>query len=213
MVKTAVLVSGGGTNLQAILDARLFDEIKNCDLCAVISSSPDAYALTRAQNAGVPTYVVDRSLFPTRRAFSTAILDKLKDLDIEFVVLAGFMHILGDQVVHAYEGRMINVHPALIPSFCGDGYYGLRVHQAALNYGVKLTGATVHFVTSEPDAGPIILQKAVAVREDDTPQTLQRRVMEEAEWQILPEALSLYCEGRLQLDGRRVIIKEAVEHA
>ncbi len=213
MVKTAVLVSGGGTNLQAILDARLFDELENCDLCAVISSTPDAYALTRAQNAGIPTYIVDHSLFPTRRAFTTAILDKLKDLDIELVVLAGFMHILGDQLVHAYEGRMINVHPSLIPSFCGDGYFGLRVHKAALDYGVKMTGATVHFVTSEPDAGPIILQKAVAVLEDDTPQSLQRRVMEEAEWQLLPQAVSLFCQGRLQLEGRRVIIKEAAANA
>ena len=213
MVKTAVLVSGGGTNLQAILDARLFDELENCDLCAVISSTPDAYALTRAQNAEIPTYIVDHSLFPTRQAFTTAILDKLKDLDIELVVLAGFMHILGDQLVHAYEGRMINVHPSLIPSFCGDGYFGLRVHKAALDYGVKMTGATVHFVTSEPDAGPIILQKAVAVLEDDTPQSLQRRVMEEAEWQLLPQAVSLFCQGRLQLEGRRVIIKEAAANA
>ena len=218
MVRTAVLVSGGGTNLQAILDARLFGELENCDLCAVISSSPEAYALTRAKNAGVPTYIVDHSLFPTRRAFTTAILDKLKDLDIELVVLAGFMHILGDHLVHAYEGRMLNVHPSLIPSFCGDGFYGLRVHQAALAYGVKVTGATVHFVTSEPDAGPVVLQRAVDVHEDDTPQTLQKRVMEEAEWKLLPQAISLYCEGRLQLDGRRVIIKpeekeEASENA
>lgn len=209
MVKTAILVSGGGTNLQAIIDAHIFGEIKNCELTAVISSNPEAYALTRAEYAGIPTSVVDRSLFPTRRIFTSAILEKLKDLDIDLVVLAGFNFILDASVIAAFKNRIINIHPALIPAFCGDGYYGLRVHEAALDYGVKLSGATAHFVTEVADNGPIILQKSVEVLEDDTPATLQRRIMEEAEWQILPQAISLYCEGRLQVEGRVVRIKEA----
>jgi len=208
-VRTAVLVSGGGTNLQAIINANIFDEIPNFELVAVISSNPDAYALERAANAGVPAFVVDRNNFPNRASFSDSIHKKLKDLDIELVVLAGFMYVLELPLLKEYANRVINVHPALIPSFCGLGFYGLRVHQAALDYGVKVTGATAHFCIAEADEGPIILQKAVEVHEGDTPQTLQRRVMEEAEWKILPEAISLYCEGRLEVEGRRVTIKEA----
>lgn len=206
MVKTAVLVSGGGTNLQAILDAILFGEIKNCEITAVISSSPDAYALTRAKNAGIPAYVVDIKAFPNRRFFTDAIVDKLRDMDIELVVMAGFKYILAPRFTSVFDGRIINIHPSLIPAFCGEGYYGIRVHEKVLEYGVKLTGATAHFVTREPDTGPIILQKAVAIREDDTPETLQKRVMEEAEWKILPQAISLYCEGRLRIEGRIVKI-------
>lgn len=206
MVKTAILVSGGGTNLQAILDSHLFGSIPNCELTAVISSNPDAYALERAKRANVPTYVVDVSVFPNRHSFCSAILDKLRDLDIELVVLAGFMYVLTPAVVNHFRNRMINIHPALIPAFCGDGYYGLHVHEQALSYGVKLSGATAHFVTEECDAGPIILQKAVEIREDDTPKTLQRRIMEEAEWRILPEAIKLYCQGRLSVEGRIVHI-------
>lgn len=207
MVKTAVLVSGGGTNLQAIIDANIFGEIKNCELSAVISSNPEAYAVERAHYASIPVYIVDRSNFPNRFSFTKAILDKLKDLEIELVVYAGFNYILGPLLIKAYKNRIINIHPSLIPVFCGPGYYGLHVHEAVLNYGVKVTGATAHFATEIPDDGPIILQKAVEILEDDTPETLQRRVMEEAEWKILPQAISLFCERRLIIDGRKVRIK------
>ena len=194
--------------MQAIIDANLFGEIKNCDLAAVISSNPEAYAIERAQYAGIPVYVVDRSIFPNRLSFTKALLDKLQDLEMELVVYAGFNYILGSQLIKAYENRIINIHPSLIPSFCGPGYYGLRVHEAVLAHGVKVTGATAHFATEIADNGPIILQKAVEILEDDTPRTLQRRVMEQAEWKILPEAISLFCERRLIIDGRRVRIKE-----
>jgi len=207
MVRTAVLVSGGGTNLQAIIDANLFGEIKNCMLAAVISSNPEAYAIERAKYAGIPVYIVERSIFPNRLSFTKALLEKLQDLEIELVVYAGFNYILGPQLINAYENRIINIHPSLIPSFCGPGFYGLKVHQAVLNYGAKVTGATAHFATETADDGPIILQKTVPVLEDDTPETLQRRVMEEAEWKILPESISLFCERRLELDGRIVRIK------
>ena len=154
MVKTAVLVSGGGTNLQAIIDAKLFEEIKNCELTAVVSSNPDAYALTRAKTANIPTYIIDREDFPNRASFTEAIIRKLRDLDIELVVLAGFMYILHPTMIKEFENRIINIHPALIPAFCGNGYYGLHVHEAALAYGVKIAGATAHFVTNETDGGP-----------------------------------------------------------
>lgn len=206
MVKTAVLVSGGGTNLQAIIDAHIFGEIPNCELTAVISSNPEAYALTRARLNHIPVYVVDAHVFPNRQSFCNAILGKLKDLDVELVVLAGFMYVLEPPVVAHFKNRIINIHPALIPSFCGNGYYGLRVHRAALEYGVKLSGATAHFVTDECDAGPIIIQKAVEVKEGDTPQILQRRIMEKAEWEILPDAIKLFCQGRLRVEGRIVHI-------
>ena len=206
MVKTAVLVSGGGTNLQAIIDANIFGELKNCDIAAVISSDPEAYAIQRAKNADIPVYVVERAVFPNRLTFTKAILYKLRDLEIELVVYAGFNYILDPPLIKAYKNRIINIHPSLIPSFCGPGYYGLRVHEAVLAHGVKVTGATAHFATEIADDGPIILQKAVPIQEDDTPETLQRRVMEEAEWIILPEAISLFCEGRLEVDGRIVRI-------
>ena len=206
MVKTAVLVSGGGTNLQAIIDAHVFGEIPNCELTAVISSNPEAYALKRAEINGIPSYVVDKSIFPNRQSFCNAILDKLKDLDIQLVVLAGFMYVLEPPIIEHFKNRIINIHPALIPSFCGNGFYGLRVHKAALSYGVKVSGATAHFVTEVCDAGPIILQRSVPVLEGDTPASLQQRIMEEAEWKLLPEAMKLFCEGRLQVDGRIVHI-------
>ena len=206
MVKTAVLVSGGGTNLQAIIDAHVFGEIPNCELTAVISSNPEAYALKRAEINGVPSYVVDKSIFPNRQSFCNAILDKLKDLDIQLVVLAGFMYVLEPPIIEHFKNQIINIHPALIPSFCGNGFYGLRVHKAALSYGVKVSGATAHFVTEVCDAGPIILQRSVPVLEGDTPSSLQQRIMEEAEWKLLPEAMKLFCEGRLQVDGRIVHI-------
>ena len=213
MVKTAVLVSGGGTNLQAIIDANLFGEIKNFELTAVVSSNPEAYALERAQHAGIATYVVDRSVFPNRASFTKALIDKLKDIEIELVVYAGFNYILDPPFIRAFTNRVINVHPALIPSFCGPGFYGLHTHEAVLEHGVKVTGATAHFATDIANDGPIILQKAVPILEGDTPKTLQRRVMEEAEWKILPEAISLFCEGRLEVEGRIVHIKEAAENA
>ncbi|MCL2228052.1 MAG: phosphoribosylglycinamide formyltransferase [Oscillospiraceae bacterium] len=211
MVKTAVLVSGGGTNLQAIIDAHLFGEIRNCELIAVISSNPEAYANERAKYAGIPVYVIDRTIFPNQLSFTKALLEKLLDIEAELVVYAGFNYILGPQLIKAYENRIINIHPSLLPSFGGPGYYGLKMHEEVLKYGVKVTGATAHFATEIVDDGPIILQKAVEVLEDDTPSTLQRRVMEEAEWKILPEAISLFCERRLELEDRVVRIKGKID--
>ena len=206
MVRTAVLVSGGGTNLQALIDAQSRGELKNGRIAAVLSSRPDAYALERAARAGIPGYVVARKDFASNREMTVALVDKLRELDIGLVVLAGFLHILTEEMVAAFPNAILNVHPALIPSFCGAGYYGLHVHEAALAYGVKLTGATVHFVNEEPDGGPIVLQRAVEIQEGDTPEVLQRRVMEQAEWHILPQAVSLFCEGRLRVEGRIVHI-------
>ena len=206
MVRIAVLVSGGGTNLQALIDAQSRGELKNGRLAAVLSSRPDAYALERAARAGIPGYVVARKDFASNREMTVALVDKLRELDIGLVVLAGFLHILTEEMVAAFPNAILNVHPALIPSFCGAGYYGLHVHEAALAYGVKLTGATVHFVNEEPDGGPIVLQRAVEIQEGDTPEVLQRRVMEQAEWHILPQAVSLFCEGRLRVEGRIVHI-------
>ena len=208
MVRTAVLVSGGGTNLQAIIAAMLFGEIQNCKLVAVISSTPTAYALDRARAAGIETSVVDFAMFPTKRTFNTALLEKLKDLDVELVVLAGFVPILQRAVVKEFENRIINAHPSLMPAFCGPGWIGLRVHQAVLDQGVKVSGATVHFVTEEIADGPIILQKAVDVQQTDTAKILQRRIMELGEWDILPRAMDLYCRGKLRVEGRKVMIDE-----
>lgn len=202
----AVLVSGGGTNLQALIDAQARGELVNGEIAAVISSNPGAYALERAAKAGIPGYVVARKEFPSSQAMTAALVEQLRALDIDLVVLAGFMVILTGEMVRAFPNAILNVHPALIPSFCGAGYYGLHVHEAALAYGVKLTGATVHFVNEEPDGGPIVLQKAVEILEGDTPEVLQRRVMEQAEWHILPQAVSLFCEGRLRVEGRIVHI-------
>lgn len=195
--RVVVLVSGGGTNLQALIDAQQRGELKNGFLSCVISSNPDAYALERARQAGILTQVVSRKAYASREAYDEALLAALNELQADLIVLAGFLLVLGEKVVKAYERRMINVHPSLIPSFCGDGYYGLRVHEAALEYGVKVTGATVHFVNEVTDGGQIILQKAVDIHKDDTPQSLQKRVMEEAEWVLLPKAVSLFCEGKL----------------
>lgn len=206
MKRIAVLVSGGGTNLQALLDAQARGELKNGRIVLVLSSAEGAYALTRAENAGVETCVKARKAFASNREMTRAILDVLKEKEIDLVVLAGFLHILTDELVAAYPNAILNVHPALIPSFCGAGYYGLKVHEKALEYGVKVTGATVHFVTEEPDGGPIVLQKAVAIQEGDTAETLQKRVMEEAEWKLLPRAVSLFCEDRLSVEGRTVHI-------
>ena len=208
--RIAVLVSGGGTNLQALIDAQRRGDIAGGEIAAVIASKPGAYALERAAQAGIPGYVVARRDYPDSRAMTVALVDKLKELDIDLVVLAGFMVILTEEIVRAYPNAILNVHPALIPSFCGEGYYGLHVHEKALEYGVKLSGATVHFVSEACDGGPIVLQKAVEVEEGDTPETLQRRIMERAEWVILPQAVSLFCQGRLQVEGRTVrILKQS----
>lgn len=204
--RIAVLVSGGGTNLQALIDAQRRGEIVGGEIAAVISSKPGAYALERARRAGIPGYVVSRKDYDTNQAMTAALVDKLKGLNIDLVVLAGFMTIFTEEMVNAYPNAILNVHPALIPSFCGKGYYGLHVHEKVLEYGVKLSGATVHFVSEECDGGPIVLQKAVAVEENDTPETLQRRIMEQAEWVILPRAVSLFCQGRLKVEGRTVRI-------
>lgn len=193
MVKVAVLVSGGGTNLQAIIDAKAAGKLPSVSLSLVISSKPGVKALERAQAAGIPTAVVSRAQYPTSQAFDQALLQTLEAYGIQFVTLAGFLSILGPKVLEAYRDRIINVHPSLIPSFCGDGFYGLRVHQAALERGVKVTGATVHLVNEITDGGRILLQKAVPVEEGDTPETLQKRVMEQAEWLLLPQALELCC--------------------
>ena len=206
MKKIAVLVSGGGTNLQALIDAQSRGEIVGGEIAAVIASTPDAYALERAKAAGIPGYVVARKEFSSNQAMTIALVDKLKSLQIDLVVLAGFMIILTEEMVNAYPNAIINVHPALIPSFAGPGCYGLHVHEQALAYGVKLSGATVHFVSAECDGGPIISQKAVEVLPDDTPEVLQRRIMEQAEWKLLPQAVSLFCQNRLQVDGRTVRI-------
>lgn len=187
--KIAVLVSGGGTNLQALIDAQQGGILKNGEIVLVISNNSGAYALTRAENAGIATCVISKKELGSPEAFEEKLLDTLKEQGIELIVLAGFMVILSQRVTDAYPERIINVHPSLIPSFCGEGFYGLRVHEAALGYGVKVTGATVHFVNEIPDGGRIIMQKAVEIREGDTPEVLQRRVMEEAEWKILPLAV------------------------
>ena len=206
--RIAVLVSGGGTNLQALIDAQARNELGGGEIVAVISSAEGAYALERGANAGIPGYVIPRKQFSSNRAMTVALVEKLKELEIDLVVLAGCMVIFTEELVNAYPNAVMNVHPALIPSFCGEGFYGLHVHEAALRYGVKLSGATVHFVSEECDGGPIIAQKSVPVMENDTPETLQRRIMEQAEWKLLPEAVSLFCQGRLTVEGRTVMIKE-----
>lgn len=206
MVRIAVLVSGGGTNLQALIDAQGRGEIPDGQIAAVISSSPDAFALERAKKAGIPGYVIDRKAFASNQAMTVALTQQLKELDIGLVVLAGFMYILTPELIDAYPNAILNVHPALIPSFCGEGFYGLHVHEAALAYGVKVTGATVHFVSEDCDGGPIVLQQAVPIEEGDTAEMLQRRVMEQAEWKILPRAVALFCAGKLRVEGRIVHI-------
>ena len=200
MLKTAVLVSGGGTNLQAILDAVDAGEITNAEISVVISNNPGAYALERARAKGVEAVCISPKGFGTREQFHQALLDKLRSEGVDLIVLEGFLVVIPEMLVRAYPNRIINVHPSLIPSFCGTGYYGLKVHEAALARGVKVTGATVHFVDAGTDTGPIILQKAVEIREGDTPQILQRRVMEQAEWVILPKAIDLIANGRVTVE-------------
>jgi len=202
--RIAVLVSGGGTNLQALIDAQARGELGGGEIAAVISSKAGAYALERAAKAGIPGYVLPRKEFASNQAMTVALVDMLQGLNIDLVVLAGCMIIFTQELVDAYPNAIMNVHPALIPSFCGAGYYGLHVHEEALKYGVKLSGATVHFVSAECDGGPIIAQKSVAVEPDDTPEILQRRIMEQCEWKLLPQAVSLFCQDRLRVEGRIV---------
>ena len=205
--KIAVLVSGGGTNLQALIDAQKRGELGCGEISLVLSSKDGVYALERAQKNGIATLVLARKDYPTIKDYSKALALALAEAEVDVVVLAGFLTIFDEQVYERFPGRILNVHPALIPSFCGKGFYGLHVHEAALAKGVKLSGATVHIVTPECDGGPIVLQKAVEVKEDDTPETLQRRIMEEAEWKILPKAVQLLCDGRLEISGQKVKIK------
>ena len=209
--RIAVLVSGGGTNLQALIDAQGRGELGGGKIVAVISSKEGAYALERAAKAGIDGFVLPRKSFDSNRAMTVALVDMLRTLNIDLVVLAGCMIFFTEELVEAYPNAVMNVHPALIPSFCGQGYYGLRVHEEALRYGVKLSGATVHFVSAECDGGPIIAQKAVEVRCDDTPEVLQKRIMEQAEWKLLPEAVKLFCQGRIKVEGRNVIIEEEID--
>ena len=205
--RIAVLVSGGGTNLQALIDAQGRGELGGGEIVAVISSKAGAYALERAKNAGIEGFVLPRKDFDSNRSMTVALVRMLKELKIDLVVLAGCMIIFTQELVDAYPNAVMNVHPALIPSFCGEGYYGLHVHEKALEYGVKLSGATVHFVSAECDGGPIIAQKSVEVLPDDTPEVLQKRIMEQAEWKLLPQAVRLFCEDRITVEGRTVIIR------
>ena len=206
MLRVVVCVSGGGTNLQAILDRVADGTIKNTQIVRVISNNPKAYALERARSAGVEGICVSPKDYAEREAFHDALLAAVQEAEPDLVVLAGFLVAIPPKMVEAFPSRIINIHPSLIPSFCGVGYYGLHVHEAALARGVKVTGATVHFVDEDMDSGPILLQKAVAVQENDTPEILQRRVMEEAEWELLPRAISLIAEGRVRVEGRKTFI-------
>lgn len=209
MKNIVVLVSGGGTNLQALIDAQARGEINSGKITCVISSKDGAFALERAKKADIPTVVIPRKEYADSKAYSEAILAELNKQKADLVVLAGFMTILDQCVTKAYPYRIINVHPALIPSFCGEGFYGLKVHEKALEYGVKVSGATIHFVNEKADAGAIILQGVVNVENDDTPEILQRRIMENVEWKLLPKAVSLFCEDRIQIkDGKAYVLEE-----
>ncbi len=206
MTKIAVLVSGGGTNLQAIIDAIVDGTIQGAEICLVLSNNPGVYALERAKRAGIPAKVLSPKEFSARADFNQAMLETVQESGADLVVLAGFLCVIPEQMVAAYENRIVNIHPSLIPSFCGTGYYGLKVHEAALERGVKVSGATVHFVDKGTDTGPIILQKAVEVLPDDTPKSLQLRIMEQAEWKILPQAINLIAQGRVKVEDGRVRI-------
>lgn len=205
--RVGVLVSGGGTNLQALIDASARGELPQVEFALVVSNVADAYALERAKKAGIPTKVIERK-GKKRETFTRLLCEALTEAQVDLVVFAGFMVILSPQFFETFENRAMNVHPALIPAFCGEGYYGLHVHEAVLSYGAKVTGATVHFANAVTDGGPIILQKAIDVMEQDTPETLQKRVMEQCEWVLLPQAIRLFSEGRLRVEGRTVTILE-----
>lgn len=205
--RIAVLVSGGGTNLQALIDAEKRGELGNGKISLVIASKSDVYALERAKQNDIKSIVLPRKEYDSIAKYSKALADTMEEEGTDLVVLAGFLTIFDEQVYERFPNRILNVHPALIPSFCGKGFYGLHVHEAALEKGVRVSGATVHIVTPECDAGPIVLQKAVEVKQDDTPETLQKRIMVEAEWKILPEAVKLFCEGRITVENNKVYIK------
>ena len=204
MLRVAVCVSGGGTNLQAIIDKVNDGTISNTEIVLVVSNKPDAYALERAKKAGIDTAVVEPKAYKTRDEFGQAMIETLEKKEVDLVVLGGYLVILPSNLVRAYEGRMINIHPSLIPSHCGEGYYGLKVHESVLARGNKVTGATVHFVDEGTDSGPIILQKAVEVEDDDTPEILQKRVMEQAEWNILPQAIDMIANDKIIIKDRKV---------
>jgi len=208
MLRVLVCVSGGGTNLQAILDSVADGRIKNTEIVGVISNNAGAFALERAKKAGVSGYCISPKDYESREAFNDAFLNKVNEIAPDLIVLAGFLVVIPEAMIRAYEGKIINIHPSLIPSFCGTGFYGLRVHEGALERGVKVTGATVHFVDEGTDTGPIILQKAVAVEDGDTPKLLQQRVMEQAEWVILPRAIDLIAAGKVRIEGGRTVITE-----
>lgn len=208
MKNVVVLVSGGGTNLQALIDAEKRGEIKSGKITCVISSKNGAYAIERAKAAGIPSRVVARKNYSSADSYTDALLDVLKEEKADLIVLAGFMTILGEKLIKAYENRIVNVHPSLIPAFCGEGFYGLRVHEYALARGVKVSGATVHFVNEIADGGPIIMQMPVAVLDDDTPETLQRRIMEQAEWKILPKVTELFCADKIKVENEKAYILE-----
>lgn len=206
MVKIGILVSGGGTNLQQLIDAQAAGNLGGGAISVVISSKPGVYALQRAEKAGIEAVTLSRKDYPDVEAYSQALIQALQARNVELVVLSGFLTITSDAFIQAFPNRIMNVHPALLPAFGGKGFYGLHVHEAVLRRGCRLTGATVHFANEVCDGGPIILQKAVEVQENDTPETLQRRVMEEAEWQLLPKAVALFCQGRLRVEGNTVHI-------
>ena len=206
MFNLAVLVSGGGTNLQAVMDAIKDGTIRDAQICLVVSNNHGAYALERARKAGISSCVLSPKEFPTRAHFHEALLRRVQESGADLVVLAGFLCTIPAKMVNAYRNRIINIHPSLIPSFCGTGFYGLKVHEAALERGVRISGATVHFVDNGTDTGPIILQKAVEVLPDDTPKTLQRRIMEQAEWKILPQAIDLIARGRVKTENGKVTV-------
>ena len=206
MLNIAVFVSGGGTNLQALIDAQDRGEIKNGKITFVLASNENAYALERAKKAGIESTVVNRKAYDTKADYDKAVLEALDGKNIDLIVLAGFLSILGEDLVNEYKNRIINIHPSLIPLFCGDGFYGKKVHTAVLNSGVKVTGATAHFVNEITDGGAINLQKAVPVEQGDNEDILQYRVMRQAEWEILPKAVSLFCEGRIKINGNKTEI-------
>lgn len=208
MKNIVVLVSGGGTNLQALIDSEKAGKIKGGKITCVISSNPNAYALERAENNSINTRVIPRKEYADSKSYSMAVLDALDEEKADLVVLAGFMTILDECITSKYAYKIINVHPALIPSFCGEGYYGLKVHEAALAYGVKVSGATIHFVNEKADAGAIILQGVVDVKKDDTPGILQKRIMENVEWKLLPEAVSLFCQDRIEIINGKAYVTE-----
>lgn len=206
MLKIGVLVSGGGTNFQAIIDAIASGRLTDTEIVTLVSSNPNAYALERAKKHNINAICIRKKDYATDILYQQALIDHMKEKEVELVVMAGFMVVIGSLFIKEFENRIINIHPSLIPSFCGNGYYGLKVHEAALKKGVKVTGATVHFVTEETDAGPIIMQKPVAVLEGDTPEQLQKRVMEQAEWEILPDSIQLFAHHRLKVIENHVKI-------